>query len=137
MSLETWKAEFYPVEPSPEMTDLEAVEHSLRKWEGLWKENLEKHGLIASSSTIREKENDCERFEIDGESCSLCVKYISRDFNRSCGKCPLKKVNDETPCDLWNDSEVSIYGEFGKNGNPEPMIKGLKKALKMVKAGGK
>lgn len=45
MSIKTWKEEFYPVKPRKSMTTKEAIEHSLRKWEGLRKSNLKKHGL--------------------------------------------------------------------------------------------
>lgn len=39
MSLETWKEEFYPI-PADEVPESQALAHSLRKWEGLRKENL-------------------------------------------------------------------------------------------------
>jgi hypothetical protein len=37
MSLESWKAEFYPI-PADEVKKKDALAHSLRKWEGLRKE---------------------------------------------------------------------------------------------------
>lgn len=39
MSLKTWKLEFYPVEAST-VSKEDALDHSLRKWEGLTEENL-------------------------------------------------------------------------------------------------
>ena len=44
MSIESWKAEFYPT-PADEASKDQAIAHSLRKWEGLRKENLDRHEL--------------------------------------------------------------------------------------------
>lgn len=43
MSLITWKAKFYPEPANARMSKRDALLHSLRKWEGLTKENLKKH----------------------------------------------------------------------------------------------
>ena len=50
MSIETWEQEFYAVEVSVvgNDTDVVLLKHSIKKWEGLQTENLERHGLRAS-----------------------------------------------------------------------------------------
>ncbi len=50
MSLATWKAEFYPFTAEKCAAEFpeEALDHSIRKWEGLSPENLKKHGVLLS-----------------------------------------------------------------------------------------
>ncbi len=76
MSKETWLAEFYP-KPAEEATGSweEAVRHSLQKWKGATKKNLEKHSLKKVP------------FFYSEESCALCQK------NFNCTGCPLDKVD--------------------------------------------
>lgn len=139
MSLQTWKAKFYPTKPTKKMTKREAIEHSIRKWEGIRKSNLKKHGLEQEIFEIVEREGSY-RFSIDVESCALCKKYYSSayeivddvvvyDFERKCSECPLRQVLGH-PCDFSSDAE---YGTWMWTGNPVPMIKALKQALKQVK----
>jgi len=45
MTIKTWKEEFYKVKPSKRMSKVEAIQHSLLKWQGLTKSNLKKHGV--------------------------------------------------------------------------------------------
>jgi hypothetical protein len=112
MSLETWKAEFYPIEADKATnTDLEATLHSLKKWEGLRKDNLDKHNLvkinefISNESIIDEKGNT---LKITSSSCSLCKKY-----DNDCNECPLYRCGTAT------------YGYWLITSDPEPMIKSL------------
>lgn len=50
MSKDTWRAEFFPTDASTarNMTNLEAVRHSLRKWRGLTPDNLKAQKLNRS-----------------------------------------------------------------------------------------
>jgi len=125
MSLETWKAEFYPI-PAHEVPVEDAVQHSLRKWRGLTKENLEKHGLVRRKNVIIE--SGVWRFGVESDSCSLCKHYLSPFSN--CHHCPLANVLggrcDEDQGDL--DEVDSPYHEFTRNGNPLPMIEALERA---------
>lgn len=130
MSLQSWKEEFYPVEAqyaSPE----EAVAHSLRKWEGLRPENLQKHGLVQNGKHLEEVDSEDEEYFISGDSCALCHHYAEDE----CNCCPLFKARGDVACDSFNIEECGSDGEhpFGAgvnraNPNPEPMIMWLKKA---------
>lgn len=109
-----WIKEFYPVEAS-EVSKKNALLHSLRKWRGLTKENLSKHGL--SSSPI----------PIDSGSCALCYYYI----NDECKKCPLYILRNGISCDeLTEDETNSPYGYFLDEKDPTLMIDLLEEASK-------
>jgi hypothetical protein len=124
MSLETWKAEFYPVPASTPMNTVEACEHSLRKWRGLTTESLAKHGCEKIPNSVFITDAAEERFEITGYTCSLCHAYHNLSWLAGCGECPINKVNG-TSCDRGEDP----YRSFTLKGNPQPMIEALEKAL--------
>lgn len=129
MSLETWKAEFYPV-PADKVKKRDAVAHSLRKWIGMREENLKKHGCYAHYSSVR---SDDGSFVVSGSSCSLCVLYFHSGKEKPCRECPLAKSRGGVPCDE-DDSPWSQWSSFSKGGNPEPMIAALEKTLAEEKA---
>lgn len=123
MSLKTWKKEFYPKAPTKKMTVREALEHSIRKWEGLRPENLERHEVLRSKYYWLADEANMDTFDINADSCALCKKFYLMDYE--CTDCPLYQqlgkrcdANDRSPYVIWRTK-----------GNPEPMIKALKKAL--------
>jgi hypothetical protein len=125
MSLETWKKEFYPIEASEEMSAKEAIEHSLRKWKGLRSENLDKHGVDARAE-VQYIFGEDSFLAIDGSSCALCVKFLELDENLPwCYHCPLAKTLGRS-C----GSDGMPYITWMETGNPEPMIKALRKTLK-------
>ena len=132
MSLETWREEFYPVEPSKKMTKRQAVEHSLKKWQGLSKGNLNKHKVYKEYSYIKYENDD---FRIDGFSCALCYKYLDYSLSSpdDCKKCPLFKTLGH-PCDKDMNLNVvgSPYNIWRNTGNPRPMIKALKQTLESL-----
>jgi hypothetical protein len=123
-----WLEKYYPKEACY-TTKEEALEHSIRKWEGLLFENLP---------------GDFELpVEIDAETCALCYHYMddSADIpptteeeyviylERGCGECPLFKVRGDVRCDNTMEDEISPpYISYFENGNPAPMIDWLKKA---------
>lgn len=73
MSMETWKAEFYPVEAIVATgSELEAAEHSLKKWEGRSPDNLKKHELHLSGIHTITDEDAGEDFDFNGNTCALC-----------------------------------------------------------------
>lgn len=128
MSLATWKSEFYPVEAA-EVPVEQAIEHSLRKWQGLLAANLSAHGLERKNEYIRD-ETDC--FAVNGDSCALCVHHYASVDARSyrCAKCPLFKLRGEA-CDSALVS-LSPYQAFtGMRGDPLPMINLLQKAKEL------
>ena len=134
MSIETWKKEFYDVEPSAEMTRKQAIAHSLKKWKGLTKENLKKHGLIVRTPTIYDTEK--QTFRIDCDSCALCLKYYYTGDcgDGGCDTCPLFKVLHKNQCD---DGDESPYIKWLDSGNALPMIKALTKLTKLKVKGKK
>lgn len=128
MSLATWKKEFYPT-PAYRVSKAKAVEHSLKKWGGLTKKELNKHGLKRTNSDIWEDKNS---FPISTDTCALCKHYL--DTENGCPRCPLTIVRGGVQCDVNIPSERGehAYGEFEKNGNPMPMISWLKVAKAYV-----
>ena len=84
MSLETWKAEFYPVSAHEAIgSELEAAEHSLRKWQGRAEPNLEKHGMQVSGcqdiAAIGE-DATAEKFSFLAATCALCAYAAEREI---------------------------------------------------------
>lgn len=129
MSLKTWKEEFYPVSAN-KVSKQDALEHSIKKWEGLRLENLKRHGLIQNRRAITE-DRSFAYFNIDSDSCALCQHYAGKN---SCIGCPLYHIRHNTKCDVRN-FEISVdavYHEFVNNENPEPMIKELIEARNWV-----
>ena len=138
MSIETWKKEFYPVPAHRRMTDGQAVAHSLKKWSGLTKKNLDKHKLMIAesyitSSIIEDSGLFSKSLEIASRTCALCLKG-------PCSmKCPLHRHLGH-PCDSGFGTKRSSsrlegrpYSVWILIGNAEPMIKALKGTMKMLK----
>lgn len=130
MSLKTWKDEFlgeeYPSDP------LEALDHSIKKWEGLSRENLDKHHLIVYNGKIIEKNNSENSERINSSNCALCVHYLGVGIFQ-CISCPIYQITLRK-CD-------GEYRVFVDNGNNEPMLFLLldvraKWAAKMAVGGG-
>lgn len=132
MSLKSWKQEFYPItaKSAARGSMIKAIEHSLLKWKGLSPSNIKKHGISLSMGLYwTYLEDDQGYLSITASSCALCEKYY--DGMVRCQKCPLYLVRDNTPCDRMMEGEsVSPYGIFQDYGNPRPMVRFLKKALK-------
>ena len=59
MSFETWIQEFYPqsVESTKEFNNTELIKHSLKKWEGLTRKNLNRRGQCQILLGIEREEN--------------------------------------------------------------------------------
>ena len=134
MSLKTWKEEFYPI-PADEVKKKDALAHSLRKWEGLRKAQLDKHGLVRRRCEIAEDDSFfVPHLAIAAETCALCVLAEKEsDVNTRvpcassyyCGKCPLYQLEGKA-CDY---GENDPYGIFTCEGNPEPMISLITRAI--------
>ena len=148
MSIETWKEEFYTVpadDRRAKRSHTAAVNHSLKKWRGLTKENLEKHGLIKKSMTsVIIPINGGGYISTAGTTCALCCMEDDRTcLNNStnekfCRRCPLfrtlgKQCNQENFFDI--SEEPSPYSEFLSKDDPLPMIKALEKTKKKLRAG--
>lgn len=127
MSLETWKAEFYPIDASKVPVE-DAVQHSLRKWRGLTKENLASHELSRNRRSIEEGGYGGS-LPINSESCALCHHYFNGNVQDSCDGCPLFESLGRICYEgCEEDNRDSIYHQFTINGNPLPMIAALEKA---------
>lgn len=126
MSLESWQEEFYPVKANKDMTVLQALKHTLLKYIGARKKNLDKHGMTKNkgefwSSSIHDIKSLEPSFVFGTETCSLCSKYFFKD----CIKCPIKE--NGSGCIL---KKTSPYYVFCRTGNPEPMIRLVRKLIK-------
>jgi hypothetical protein len=102
VSIETWKAEFMPRSANQATsTWLEAVDHSLAKYKGFTKENLEKHDLGLGVIDMY----------TDSDSCACCRKadWMMSDGYTGCRRCPigLLTVDELRPTDLRCVSAVS------------------------------
>jgi hypothetical protein len=118
MTISTWKAEFYLV-LARNAKDPEA--HSLQKWVGLRKENLDKHGLKADCNRLHGK--DVGMFTLGSENCALCETYYDDGSHTPCVDCPLCKHLGYA-CDSVK-VEDAPWRVFTVQGNPEPMIAAL------------
>jgi len=133
MTLETWKKEFYPVpadDPSID-TSMKATLHSLQKWIGLRKENLNKHSVYMFAGYVDDfldfKSSIDPGLCINADSCALC-----KIFRNSCFECPLYQVRTR-PCDKCLEEETySPFSDYIINYNPEPMISWLLKTVEML-----
>lgn len=120
MSLESWKAEFYPVD-AKDVSEADALAHSLKKWEGLRKENLERHR--GKHNEHRHIEFEDGIFMVNDGTCACCVHWDEDDDG--CPGCPLSQDRGER-CDGGDDAP---YGKFTLEHNPEPMIQLIQLAI--------
>lgn len=130
MSLDSWKEEFYPVEaddPSIK-TNLQAVQHSIRKWEGLGDDNLRKHGV--GRGNFGNVFDGDRSFGIDGSTCALCVRHL--DTAHECRACPLARARGGVRCDCNRRNEdispFAAWVESRIDHSPAPMLGWLYRA---------
>lgn len=143
MSLATWKAEFYDV-PANRVTKRDALDHSIKKWNGAKPVNLQKHDVKASGGDIVAEDGV---FCFDNATCALCQCYQDLKANKVddiCGDCPLAASRDNVSCvrptvaeeaatqgmDL--ESNGSPFDAFAELGDPRLMIRALTKAKRML-----
>jgi hypothetical protein len=118
MSLQTWKDEYYSVDATESIdTPLIAAQHSLKKWRGLTKENLEKHGLVKEGESREIWNGWGDRFSVDEESCALCVMVDSW-----CKECPLCQLG-------YGCKDDQEYGMWYYHDDPLPMITALEELV--------
>ena len=127
MSLKTWTEEYYPVKAGKleksGASDLELVDHSLRKWEGVKLVNLKRHGLVREYHVIEEEgTGGSALFAIGFNSCTLCKRFEDSD---GCTMCPITEATKQTCCEPLGDSPYDAFTGFGRVG---PMLKVLRKA---------
>jgi len=98
MSLTTWKQEFYTTPATTPQDKLSAIEHSLKKWRGLTKENLERHQVAKNNKFIFDIKDKTDALLIAGSSCALCCLY----YLDGCEGCPLYRSLGNIECDGHN-----------------------------------
>jgi hypothetical protein len=138
--------EFYPVDAetigeqyeSGNITAIHVVEHSLRKWEGMRRENFERHKLVSPSYKDERWIEHKSPIKLDDSTCSMCHAWFRPDYEDydadPCARCPLSIVRGHVSCDrVRGDEDFSPFYGALDYGKPEPMIKWLKRALTYVK----
>lgn len=118
MSLSTWKKEFYRTTANSRTAMKDPLKHSLRKWEGLQKKNLAKHGMNwhpEYGNKIIDRFGIA--FRISESSCACCKKVES-----NCDQCPITILTG-FDCDHEYCRSVTLK-------TPNPMIALLKKAIR-------
>lgn len=136
MSLITWMEEYCPESAQDCVergaTDIELVEHGLRKWRGLSYGNLVRHQLVEDKNGDLVDGDSGERMLIDWSTCALCLVYLHDD---RCATCPLAIVRGGISCDEKVDGEeLSPYGQWVEWLDPDSMIRLLEKAKKWLTA---
>lgn len=146
MPIKTWMEEFYPVTAQEAVEtaaltsnndkrkfDLLLVDHSIKKWEGLTRDNLNRHNCFQDKlyPHIIIAPADGTTFSINTESCALCERYYEDpDGERSeCYNCPLNEYLGH-PCFGYQNN--TPYSQFTTYGNPFPMIEALKGTKQML-----
>lgn len=111
MTIATWKAEFYIQDADKVLFEDEALQHSILKWTGLLKENLNKHGLTVVEGCISDENTLKWHMQINSYNCALC------QVNEFCALCVLGGCGKE-------------YEHFFNNGDPVPMLELLRSKVK-------
>lgn len=143
MSLQTWKAEFYPQTASAlartkGVTAIQLLDHSIVKWTGALPANTKKHGVVydAQWCTVKTVDHQLGYHEdpknelvFDSTTCSLCRKYDGPRSNGLCTRCPLAQVRGGLRCYDFTFDQAAVYR---MGASPENMVKALKAAKQMV-----
>lgn len=139
MSLTTWKEEFYPIPADKAEGDvLTAVDHSLKKWEGLRADNMKRHGCYAAGSWISDDPLDVSddgTMLLNSATCALCKYKNSLNDDGGCNKCPITLATGRPCDDLYaDDDEAAVipWDEWTARQNPEPMIAVLETTRKWL-----
>lgn len=163
MSIQSWKEEYYPVEVrhlldegTPE--EAEIIEHSLRKWHGLRRDALEKHGVaqdpsgglfliaadwlavrelvlarrLLSEAQRRVQETRETPFPITDSTCSLCQMYYDEESEMAYSDDLEERCSSCRNCpivEMSGETCATAYAQWVKHGNPEPMIDLLERTL--------
>lgn len=115
MSIETWEAEFYPV-PADEVSKEDALDHSIRKWEGALPENLTRHDVRFEDRAVIDSTGNLLSFS--AWTCSLCVAFTDED----------DEVDECRPCPVWQETGRDCIPEYRESSvGPLPMLNLLKR----------
>lgn len=130
MSLASWKREFYGPLKEACKSDMAALLHSKKKWEGLLRENIERHNLELDFFDLKSARG--AEFQIDTSTCALCKMYYPEEDNvrehKKCPGCPLSDIRN-LGCDTSRRREVhSPFADLRFNG-PGKMLKLIDRAI--------
>ncbi len=123
MSIESWKAEFYPV-PAAQIVNespLVQAEHAYLKWTGALKENLGKHGLVKPFGSVCIRDVAGNVFKFSTEECVWCHNYYSVESG-ACQFCPLYSYG------VCGDPS-GPFMHWYSSGDPTLMINAIKEIL--------
>ena len=111
MSIATWKKEFYPT-PADQCTAANALDHSIRLWEGARKSSLKAHGLRKGGREGTDLiDDDFNTFFLTARNhCALCLNYRScmLDSVPDQETCPIARMIGGTcfdACDVWHEED--------------------------------
>ena len=128
MTPKEWLAKHYPV-PASEATgsELEAARHSLRKWEGL---TSKARGslLVSGLRLLVSYDSSSEVIRFNVRTCALCQRHLD-----GCERCVLYQIRDGVTCFREDDEGRNPYESLKYHGDPLPMIRLLRKAVKELK----
>lgn len=126
MSIETWKAEFYP-RPAQAISEEDALDHSIRKWEGLQPDALEKHVLFVVKNLIWEISSRPSSHKVGRKDCALCVQYLVKvnHLDDCCERCPIFKFRGSACCEGVGNPWYAFM-----KGNAAPMLDLLRQVKK-------
>ncbi len=120
MSLETWKARYYPI-PADQTTKSDALFHSLRKWTGLLPAALAEHGLSSEHGNVVEVAGRHDALGISAGTCALCWRFLGP--SSGCSECPLR-LHLGMRCDAGAASPWASWTRISDH-RPQPMIDAL------------
>ena len=121
MSLATWKAEFYV--PPSRWTKANALDCVLEKYLGTRKKALARHH-VRKAETRPTLHGWGQPFPFNTATCALCSCYWLPDTRECSPECPLV-----TKYRRWT-GEGRPYTHWRETGDPEPMIRALRRAIK-------
>jgi len=131
MGITEWLQAYYPI-PASEATgsNLEAAEHSLRKWEGALDKVLENYDLEYEDHMIRDPKKGKD-FRFGSEECALCLRHDRNISSKAkpgpydrCTNCPLPDADGGRTC----FDNGSAY-----NRGPEAMVEALTQVILNLK----
>lgn len=129
MSVESWKKEFYGDVEEAAKSDIAAIDHAIKKYEGASPENLELHEVRIKGYSLSGKIWSPPTFLFSGDTCALCSRYFEMGSNDPCIGCPLYKATGLS-CD--SEGDLDAFSVFCNDGDAAPMLLGLRKARELV-----
>jgi len=115
MSLDTWIEEYMPEPPETAAGkgEVAALLHSIRKWDGFRRCNLDRHGVTLDGAYIHDGTR-CRPMAQPGR-CALCYCVRTGSF-ANCTNCPVSRLHGLHSC-------ASAYSYFVAESDPGPMLR--------------